>query len=124
MRWWLLAAMTVCAASVAGSIASTARPGSGPAGTIVYAQEDASGLPHIFIASVDGSGVKPLTWDTGNPRKPHVTSYDTEPAISPDGTRVAFNRQAIYCRPYATPPCEWRKPTRPRRRRPACASST
>ena len=57
------------------------------------------------IANVDGTGVKQLTWYTGDAHKPHVTASDSQPAISPDGTKVAFDRQSIYCRPDTMPAC-------------------
>jgi Tol biopolymer transport system component len=54
-------------------------------GVLVYASSDPD---DILAANVDGSGGKDLTPGTGSSSDP----LDTNPSVSPDGTKIAFER--------------------------------
>ncbi len=57
-------------------------PGSPPAGQEVLAfYSNRDGNPEIYVINVDGSGLRRLTDDP---------AFDDSPALSPDGTQVAF----------------------------------
>jgi Tol biopolymer transport system component len=54
---------------------------SAPTGWIVFDSDQVDLIPHIYAMSADGSGLTQLT---------SGTSTDTQPAVSPDGTTLAF----------------------------------
>jgi dipeptidyl aminopeptidase/acylaminoacyl peptidase len=63
--------------SPSGRLVFSAKPGVGPTGGWEHEME-------IYSANLDGSGIRQLT---------HNRAFDNDPAVSPDGRRVAFSRR-------------------------------
>lgn len=51
-----------------------------PDGRSIVYSADVDGVPHLFIASVDGTGQRQITRGDG----------ETQPSCSPDGTRIVY----------------------------------
>ena len=80
------AVVAACLAGLVGAGASAkARPARLPAGLIVF-DRATSNHPQVFSVAPDGSGVTQLTHDSG----PTGGLDNTDPVLSPDGTRIAF----------------------------------
>jgi Tol biopolymer transport system component len=78
----LLVLFVLCVALVPASSATASYPGA--VGRIVFTSDrTASSTSEIYSAAADGTDVKRLTWND---------EFEQEPAWSPDGSRIAYER--------------------------------
>ena len=81
MDWRMMRRSTFCVITVLTAGCDGTRPDAGARDEIVYHAFDENDDADLFVVSVDGAGSRPLTTASG---------MNLDPAVSPDGARVAF----------------------------------